>query len=294
MLKSTFKKTFEIAMPYRLILLGMLWVSTLIIFPGLVSAAEDEPPLPATFPFTIPEDEIPDGPLGTVIEYGEDLVMETQTFAKPYVGNGLNCRSCHLGGGTMPNAMPYVGVPSLFPRHKPRSGKVITIQERINGCFRRSLNGKPLELNSPEMTAIVAYMSWLSQGVPAGMEVEGRGTARLAPPASPPNAERGQKLFIEKCAHCHGEEGQGMKGSEGAYVFPPLWGEQSFNIAAGMARLNTAAAFIKHNMPFGQEESLTDQEAYDIASFVTTQPRPDFPDKAKDWPNGGKPKDARY
>jgi thiosulfate dehydrogenase len=294
MQNSPFKTLIEEMMPYRLILLVMLGIATLAIFPGLVSVAADQPPSPEKFPFTMPEDDIPDGPLGTVIEFGEDLVMETQTFAKPYVGNGLNCRSCHLAGGTTPNAFPFLGVPGLYPAHSLRSGKTISIQDRINDCFQRSLNGKPLERGSPEMTAIVAYMTWLSQGVPAGMEVEGRGTPLLATPSNPPNPESGHKLFIEKCSHCHGEEGQGMQGSKGSYVFPPLWGEHSFTIASSMARLNTAAAFIKHNMPFGQEGSLTDQEAYDIASFITTQPRPDFPNKLNDWPNGGKPKDARY
>ena len=272
----------------------LFWITALSIFPSHLSVAIAQPHSQASTAFTLPEDNIPDSPLGMSIQYGEDLVMETQTFAKPYVGNGLNCRSCHLGGGTVPNAVPYVGLAGLFPAHSLRSGKVISIQERINGCFQRSLNGKPLELGSPEMTAIVAYISWLSQGVPAGMKVEGRGTAKLEPPSNPPNPVRGQKQFIEKCSHCHGEEGQGIQGSKGSYVFPPLWGKNSFNIAADMARLNTAAAFIKHNMPFAQEESLTDQEAYDIASFFTTQSHPDFPNKLKDWPNGGRPKDARY
>lgn len=106
-------------MLYRFVLLVMCWVATL-----------------AKVPFSLPEDEIPDDPLGESIEYGEDLVMETQTFAKSYVGNGLNCRNCHLGGGTTPNAMPYVGLPGLFPAYRARSGKVASLQERINGLFQ--------------------------------------------------------------------------------------------------------------------------------------------------------------
>ena len=291
---STPQTIFEVMTPYRFVLLVICWVVTFAIVPGLLSVAAAQPHSSSKVPFSLPEEEIPDGPLGEAIQYGEDLVMETQIFAKSYVGNGLNCRNCHLGGGIKPNAMPYVGIPGLFPTYRGRSGKVDSLQERINGCFKRSLNGKPLELDSPEMTAIVAYMTWLSQGAPTGLEVEGRGTKRLPPPSNPPNPKQGQKLFIAKCSYCHGEDGQGAQNQGGSYLFPPLWGEHSFNIAAGMARLNTAAAFIKHNMPFGQGGSLTDQEAYDIASFFTIQPRPDFPDKSKDWPNGGKPSDARY
>ncbi len=285
---------FEVMKPYRFILLVMCWMTVLGTFSGIVPIAAAESSPSSKVPFPLLDLEIPDGPLGEAIQFGEDLVMETQTLAKSYVGNGLNCRSCHLGGGTTPNAMPYVGLPGLFPTYRPRSGKVITLQERINGCFKRSLNGKPLPLDSPEMTSIVSYMVWLSQGIPVGAEVEGRGKKPIPPSSTPPNPERGRKLYNAKCSHCHGEEGRGSQNSDGSYVFPPLWGEHSFNIAAGMARLNTAAAFIKHNMPLGQGESLTDKDAYDLASFITTQPRPDFPEKSKDWPKGGKPVDARY
>ena len=281
-------------LPYRFVLLVFFWVATFVIVPGIFSVAAAQTHSSPKVPFSLPEEDFPDGPLGEAIQYGEDLVMETQTFAKSYVGNGLNCRNCHLGGGTTPNAMPFVGISGLYPTYRGRSGKVDSIQERVNGCFKRSLNGKPLELNSPEMTAIVAYMSWLSQGVPTGVEVEGRGTKRLLPPSNPPDPKRGQKLFIAKCSYCHGEDGHGTQNRDGSYLFPPLWGEHSFNIAAGMARLNTAASFIQHNMPFGQGGSLTEQEAYDIASYFTVQPRPDYSDKFKDWPKGGKSLDARY
>ena len=59
-------------------------------------------------------------------------------------------------------------------------------------------------------------------------------------------------------------------------------------------RLDTAAAFVKANMPLGQGGSLSDDDAYDVAAFFTRQPRPDFARKHLDWPKGGKPKDARY
>ena len=61
-----------------------------------------------------------------------------------------------------------------------------------------------------------------------------------------------------------------------------------------MARLNTAAAFVKSSMPLGQGGSLSDQEAFDVAAFFTRQPRPDFAGKLEDWPKGGKPDDVRY
>ena len=83
-------------------------------------------------------------------------------------------------------------------------------------------------------------------------------------------------------------------------MFPPLWGDRSFNVGAGMARTETAAAFVKHNMPIGFREhfplgqgGLSDQEAVDVADYFSHMPRPAFPAMVNDWPDGHKPKDAR-
>jgi thiosulfate dehydrogenase len=170
---------------------------------------------------------------------------------------------------------------------------VNALQDRIADCFERSLNGRRLPDDSDQMIGILAYMQWLSRDVPTGRSVQGRGFARIEP-AREPDPGRGQRIYADKCALCHGAEGQGIYGAAGETVFPPLWGERSFNIGAGMARLNTAAAFVKANMPLGQGGSLADEDAFDVAAYFTRQPRPDFARKDADWPSGGKPKDARY
>lgn len=248
----------------------------------------------ATAPFTPPSEEsMPSGPMGEAIRYGHQLTTQTQVYAKKYVGNDLNCTSCHLNGGRTPNAAPWVGIWGVFPEYRTRNAQVNTLQDRVNDCFQRSMNGKPLPVDSKEMRGILTYMWWLSKDVPTGVDVEGRGFKRIKAERTPDTA-KGKTIYAEKCSVCHGANGQGMKGAEGEYMFPPLWGPKSFNIAAGMARLNTAAAFVKANMPLGQGGSLTDQEAYDVAAFFIQQPRPDYAAKKKDWPNGDKPKDARY
>jgi thiosulfate dehydrogenase len=239
--------------------------------------------------------DIPPGPMGDSIRLGEKLVKETQVYAKKYVGNGLNCTSCHLNGGTTPYASPWVGIWGMFPEWRSRDAKVSALQERINDCFERSMNGKPLPADGEEMHAILSYMWWLSKDVPTGKEVQGRGFKRIALPApAAVDTARGKQLYAEKCGACHGADGQGMSGPNGAYLFPALWGPKSFNIGAGMARLGNAAAFIKVNMPLGAGNTLSDKDAIDIAAYFTRQPRPDFAGKARDWPKGGKPADARY
>lgn len=261
--------------------------------PGAPSAAVPPAPDAAAALKAPPESSIPSGPMGEAVRLGEKLLGDTQTHAKAYVGNGLNCTSCHLNGGKTPYAAPWVGIWGVFPEYRSRNAQVNALQDRVNDCFERSMNGKRLPTESKEMRAILAYMWWLSQGVPTGTAVEGRGFKRIKAP-EPPSAERGKQVYAAKCASCHGADGQGITGPKGEYQFPALWGPKSFNIGAGMARLDTAAAFVRANMPLGQPNTLTEQEAFDVAEYFIRQPRPDFARKTGDWPKGDKPADARY
>jgi thiosulfate dehydrogenase len=238
--------------------------------------------------FHVPTDSaLPPGELGVAVKAGRADMNETTTRLKPYVGAGLNCASCHIGAGTHPDAAPFVGTFGLFPNYSKRSGQIETLENRLNDCFERSENGKPLAVDSVAMKDMVAYIAWLSKDVPVGMKVKGHGIAPIQAPDKP-DRQRGESVYNTSCVVCHGAQGAG-----GAMA-PPLWGARSFNVAAGMARLNTMSAFIKHNMPLGKPESLSAQEAYDVASFVLAHPRPDFPAKTHDWPKGGKPSDAAY
>ena len=239
------------------------------------------------------EDAIPEGPVGDAIRLGQKILTHTPTYAPQYSGSALSCTNCHSNGGRTPNASPWVGIWGVFPEYRSRSARVSILEDRINDCFERSMNGRALPFDSPEMRAILMYLRWLSSGVPTGQDGPGRGFKRIKSPA-PADPERGKQVYAEKCAVCHGQDGQGAYGAQGETVFPPLWGPRSFNIGAGMARLNTAAAFVKVAMPFGQAGTLTDQEAFDVAAYFTRQPRPDFAGKDNDWPQGDKPKDARY
>jgi thiosulfate dehydrogenase len=248
----------------------------------------------ATAPeFKSPSDSsIPSGPKGIAIQEGKLLLTETHKRLPKNVGNGLNCTNCHHAGGTTANSSPWVGIWGVFPEYRSREGKLISLQERVNDCFERSMNGKALAYNSPEMNNILAYMQWLSTNVPTGTSVKGRGFGPIDQQLNA-DSSQGQQVYAAKCASCHGATGAGTKNPAGGYTFPPVWGNESFNDGAGMARAYTAAAFVKHNMPLGQGGSLTDQEAVDVAEFFTHQPRPVFSGKAQDWPKGDKPKDAR-
>ena len=231
---------------------------------------------------------------------GMRLHLQTKALLPDNVGNALNCTSCHLNAGTVADGSPFVGVSAFFPGYAPRAGKEVTLEERINGCFRRSMDGKPLPVASPDMQAMVAYFDWMKMNTVAGDKVAGRGVGKVDPNIKP-DPENGKVIYAQQCAVCHGDNGQGLKHADGSFVYPPLWGDESFNIGAGMARTYTAAAFVKRNMPIGFHEKfplgqggLSDREAVDVAEYFSHQPRPDFVDKGKDWPKGGKPVDARY
>jgi thiosulfate dehydrogenase len=202
------------------------------------------------------------------------------------VGSELRCFSCHLKDGTQGGALPLVGAYSRFPQYRARNDLVNLLEDRINDCFERSLNGTALPRDGPEMREIIAYLAFLSRGIAPPGEVAGMGVPQLTPLS--PDTARGRRIFAETCVRCHGVEGGGTA------LAPPLWGPRSFNIGAGMARLRTAAGFIRENMPNDRAVTLTDQQAFDVAAYVMARPRPDFARKADDWPRADPPPDVAY
>lgn len=227
--------------------------------------------------FTPPaESDIPKNEFGDMIVLGKNIFVNTQQYAKDYVGNGLNCANCHLDNGRKADSAPLWGAYVLYPAYRKKTGQVDTIGSRIQGCFRYSMNGKPPALDSKEMTALVTYHYWLAKGAPTGVKLPGQGYLALPKPPLEPDLSRGAEVFKNNCALCHGANGEGAMAN-GAYVFPPLWGKDSFNWGAGMHRIDTAAGFIKANMPYGRGGMLTDQQAWDVAIFMNSHERPKDP-----------------
>jgi thiosulfate dehydrogenase len=77
------------------------------------------------------ERNIPEGPVGDAIRYGKKVLTETQRYAPAYVGNGLNCSSCHLEAGRKAWTSPWVGIWGMSPEYRGRNGKINALQERI-------------------------------------------------------------------------------------------------------------------------------------------------------------------
>ena len=228
---------------------------------------------------------IPAGAFGDAVRRGRALLVATRDSLPAHVGNGLRCVSCHLDEGRRESGS-WLGVFARYPQYRARSGAIETIEYRVNDCFRRSMNGTALDPANRDMADIVTYLAFLSQGTPVGPPPPSARLQHWAGFTADTNA--GARVFASTCAQCHGPDGQGTAGA------PPVWGPASYNIGAGMARVRTAAEFIRRNMPFDKAGTLTDQEAFDVAAYVNTRPRPDYRGKEGDWPNGDPPPDVAY
>lgn len=237
------------------------------------------------------------------IKYGRELIAHTSVYLGPngkvkHLSNGMNCQNCHLEAGTKPFGNNYSAVASTYPKFRERSGSIESIYKRVNDCFERSLNGNALDTNSNEMQAITAYIKWLGKDVPKGEKPKGVGIIDLAFLDRPADPEKGKSVYSFKCKTCHGANGEGKLSANGsAYQYPPLWGDRSYNNGAGLYRLTRFAGYVKSNMPYGTTNdvpNLSDEEAWDVAAFVNSQPRPKK-DLSKDWPKlSGKPVDHPF
>ena len=238
----------------------------------------------------------PDPYTAEQIRLGYLISRDPQTYAPEFVGNQMSCSNCHLNGGQREKALPLVGVAGTFPQYLPRDDKLVSLQARIGGCFRRSMNGTAPPNDHPAMLALEAYINWLSQGQPTGVEPPWSGENELAREARLPIAEldvkKGESLYMVHCLACHGLDGQGI--NLGLAKPGPLWGPQSWNDGAGAARIWTLAGYIRYAMPLTAPGSLTDEESQHISAFVNSHDRPVYPTKAVDYASGNRPQDAVY
>lgn len=261
--------------------------------------------------WTVPEvGALPDDDYGRLVRRGRDLITATYAHigpqvadpAKRFAGNNLACSDCHLEAGTKKFGLPVFGLYGDFPHYSARAGAEISVEDRVNACMTRSLNGRALPADTPEMRAFVAYIKFLSTGVPPGQRLPGLGAGKIPELNVAADPARGRAIYVAKCQGCHNTDGQGILRSlpttDLGYIVPPLWGAGSFNDGAGMNCLINAANFVHSNMPQGADylnPVLSDDEAWNVAAFVVSQPRPHKPGLEKDFPDlATKPVDTPY
>jgi thiosulfate dehydrogenase len=232
-------------------------------------------------------------PEDSLAQYGRELIENTSYYLGPKgkvaaITNGMNCQNCHLDGGTIPWGNNYSAVVPTYPKFRDRSGAIESIEKRVNDCLQRSLNGQAVDSLSREMRAIVAYMHWIGDDLEKGQKPKGSGIVELKYLERAADPAKGAVVYQNQCASCHGQDGLGKPNETGGYVYPPLWGPSSYNIGAGLFRLSRFAGYVKMNMPFLQATYktpvLSDEQAWDVAAFVNSRPRPNK-DLSGDWPN---------
>lgn len=259
-------------------------VAFVAIAPSSPPAASGSMPEAEAADFTPPPlTDIPAGPEGDAIKRGMAIFADARSNAGQFVGNAMACKNCHLGNGRQANSSPMWAAWVAYPQFRKKTGTINTMEDRIRQCFRYSMNapnspsGGPPPDGSSVYADLESYFHWLAKGAPTGTKLKGAGYP--TPPLSDAGYDpaRGAAVFQSKCTGCHGGDGQGAHTPDGKIVYPPLWGPRSFNWGAGMARVDLAAGFIKANMPFGQGNTLTDQQAWDVAAFVDSHERPKDP-----------------
>ena len=243
---------------------------------GQVASASFAPPALA---------DIPSGPEGDAIRRG--MAIFNQTYAHPdalkYVGNGMACTNCHIDGGRKANSAPMWAAWVNYPQYRKKIDGISTMTDRIKGCFMYSMNAQdsPAGQAPPEDSNLYRdleiYFAWLARGAATGTKMAGGGYPQLQLSAQGYDPKRGEAVFQQSCASCHGPDGQGARQPDGKVVYPALWGPHSYNWGAGMAMVNNAAAFIRANMPQDQPGTLTDQQAWDVAAFIDSHERPKDP-----------------
>ena len=239
---------------------------------------------------------LPASPEADLIKYGRELIVNTAKYLGPkgtiaHMSNGMNCENCHLEGGTRLNGNCFAMVATTYPKFRERSGKLESVEYRINECMERSLNGERLDSLSREMRAMRAYIVWLGATVKKGAQLKGMSIPDLPLMNRAASASNGAQVYASRCTTCHGPKGEGSLNADStAYTYPPLWGPHSYNVSAGIYRLSRLAGYIKYNMPYTSEPSepqLSDEDAWDLAAFINSQSRPEkfF---VYDWPNTSK------
>jgi len=186
-----------------------------------------------------------------LVSYGRELIASTAKYLGPEgtvskLSNRMNCQNCHLDAGTKPFGNNYSRVFSTYPKFRARSGTKETIVKRISDCFERSLNGTPPDSTGREMKAMVAYISFLGSEVKKGSPPKGSGIVKLAFLSRPADPLKGKLIYQAKCVSCHGSNGEGLPAAgKKTFTYPPLWGRDSYNDAAGLYRLSNFAGYIK-------------------------------------------------
>lgn len=222
---------------------------------------------------------IPDDSAGKLVQYGRDLMLKTAYYIGPEGINGkhtvskVSCSNCHQNAGTKQFSFDLLTSYTRYPQYRARENRILSLADRVNNCIERPLNGKPLDSNSREMQAFLAYFKWLDSFVPADKKDKLNKHLELSFPGRAADPVKGEAVYAAHCARCHGKNGEGkMAENDYSYQYPVLWGDSAYQAGSSVHRVIKMAPWIKANMPYDSatwnRPVLTDEEAFDVAAFL--------------------------
>ena len=217
-----------------------------------------------------------------------------------YLVNGLgHCNACHtarnalgatdgldLAGGLIPVQNWYA--PSLVAAHEAGVGDWDTAQivqllktgvsarAAVNGPMAEVVQGSTQYLNSEDLQAMAYFLKALAPPADAGLtKTTDIAVMRTSPStllASVPAVvrERGANLYEQRCAQCHGDQGQGVPNA-----YPALAGNravlmpQTVNLVQIVLNGGYAPATAGNPRPFGMPPFVLVLDDSDVAAVLT-------------------------
>src|SRR5699024_4860629 len=146
-----------------------------------------------------------------------------------------------------------------YPKYDERKDAVITLEEKINDSIVHDLNGEKIDYDGEEMRSIVAYLTDISKGEDY-------------------EAHKDEDT-IEKITEIEVEQGEKILNEEIKYSAPVLVGEGLFADSSSMRCVLIMTNYDKNNLPQDDPDSLSDQEASDVAAYILSEDRPKWIDE---------------
>ena len=225
-------------------------------------------------------------------EFQADASQSAEWNRGAYLVQGLgHCNACHasrnalgathgpldLGGGLIPVHNWYA--PSLADRREAgvadwESAEIVALLKtgavnRASGLVTASgpmgevVLRSTQHLSDADLGAMAAYLQTL------GARTDASQTAAPETRRAKPNA-RGEKLYVDHCAACHGERGEGVPGA-----YAPLAGNRAVTMSmpANLVRIVLEGGFAPdtpgHPRPFGMPPFGQTLDNEDIAALLT-------------------------
>jgi thiosulfate dehydrogenase len=204
-------------------------------------------------------------------------------------GSHASCDHCHqsigdkqdAAGNRLKGSLSLGASWVMADMYDRFTGLLLPYELRQMQCFINSSNGYKPNIADDVIRDVTAYSRFLAAALDLriGNYYEEQGIDEIAASATLKQGDdyvRGEVLFKQKCAVCHGPQAQG-RVVDGHLFAPALAGPNAWNMQSRNYFYYVSTilpGFICRNMPLGQENTLSNQECRDIAYFISNLPRP--------------------